>query len=55
MNTKTSTWIGAALGSSIGGFIPELWGAGPISFSSIFLGSVGAIIGIYIGFKMANR
>ena len=42
------------IGSTIGGFIPTLWGASMFSLSPLVFGSVGAIVGIYIGFKMSN-
>ena len=54
MNSKTPVLIGTLVGSAIGGFIPSLWGASAFSFSSIIFGSIGAIIGIYIGFKLSN-
>jgi hypothetical protein len=54
MNTKTMVWIGMFVGSTIGGFIPELWGAGLISVSSIFFSGVGAVAGIWIGFKLSQ-
>lgn len=43
-----------AVGSTIGGFIPELWGAGFLSFSSVILSAVGALAGIYIAFRMTH-
>lgn len=55
MNSKTSVWIGVLVGSSVGSYIPALWGDGLFSFSSIIFGSIGAIIGIYIGFKLSNN
>jgi uncharacterized membrane protein YeaQ/YmgE (transglycosylase-associated protein family) len=42
------------VGSTIGGLIPDLWGAGFISFWGIILSGVGACIGIYVGFKMSQ-
>jgi hypothetical protein len=54
MSSKTSVYIGMIVGSSIGSYIPLLWGASVFSFSSILLGSLGAIAGIYIGFKMSS-
>ena len=42
------------VGSTIGGLIPELWGEGFLSFSSIILTAVGGIIGIWAGFKISN-
>jgi hypothetical protein len=46
-------WIGILIGSSIGGFIPELWGAGMLSYSSILLSGVGALVGLLVGYKLA--
>lgn len=43
-----------AIGSTIGGLIPGLWGAGFLSFSSVILSAVGALAGIYIAFKMTH-
>ena len=55
MNSKTVVWIGALIGSTIASFIPILWGDSVFSFSSIILGSIGAIIGIYFGYKLSNK
>ena len=54
MNSKTLIWIFVFVGSSIGGFIPSLWGAGMFSFSSVIFGTIGGILGLYIGFKISN-
>ncbi len=54
MNTKPLIWVFMAIGSVIGGYVPMLWGASFLSFSSIFLTAVGGIIGIWIGFKLSN-
>lgn len=54
MNTKTLVWIGMAVGSTIGSYIPSLWGSGVFSMSSIFFSAIGAIAGIYIGFKLGQ-
>jgi len=43
------------IGSTIGGFIPSLWGAGFFSFSSIILTTVGGIFGIWVAFKISNN
>jgi uncharacterized membrane protein YeaQ/YmgE (transglycosylase-associated protein family) len=42
-------WLGILIGSTIGGFIPELWGAGLLSYSSVLLSTVGALAGIWFG------
>lgn len=54
MDSKPLVWIGMFVGSTVGGFIPSIWGAGLISFSSIILTGVGGIIGIILGFKMSQ-
>jgi len=54
MEPKIATYVGIAVGSMIGSSIPLLWGAGALSFSSIFFGGVGAIAGIYIAFKLTH-
>lgn len=54
MNPKTLIWIGVIVGSTIGGWIPTLWGTSFFSFSSIIGNTIGGLIGIYIGFKISQ-
>jgi uncharacterized membrane protein YeaQ/YmgE (transglycosylase-associated protein family) len=54
MNMKPAIWIGMTVGSSVGSFIPSLWGAGVLSFSSLIFGALGAMLGIYVAFKMTR-
>ena len=55
MNSKPFVWVGMTIGSVAGGYLPALWGDTNIfSFASLILGSLGAIAGIYIGFKMSQ-
>ena len=54
MNSKALVWIGATVGSVVGGLIPSLWGADIFSLAPLVFGSIGAIIGIYLGFKLSN-
>lgn len=42
------------VGGTIGGFVPLLWGDSGFSFAGIFFNAVGAIIGIYVAFKISN-
>ncbi len=51
MESSSHTWGYAAIGSVLGGFIPELWGAGMFSFSSLLFSTLGALAGIYVAFK----
>jgi hypothetical protein len=55
MNSKTFYYIAASVGSVIGGYIPALWGgAGVFSMWSLVLGTLGAILGIFIVYKLVN-
>ncbi|MBI3627815.1 MAG: hypothetical protein HY220_03700 [Candidatus Sungbacteria bacterium] len=54
MSRKSLIWIGLFVGSMIGGFIPELWGAGIFSFSGTLGSAVGTILGVWLAFKISN-
>jgi uncharacterized membrane protein YeaQ/YmgE (transglycosylase-associated protein family) len=54
MTPKQFIWLGLIIGSTIGGFVPELWGAGVFSFSSMLLSTVGAVVGIIVAFKLTR-
>ena len=54
MSTKSLIWIGMFVGGAIGGFIPELWGAGMFSFSGIIGNTIGGVVGIIAGFKLGQ-
>jgi hypothetical protein len=47
-------WIWVTIGSSIGSFIPTLWGASFLSFSSVLLGGIGAFAGIWFNYKLTR-
>ena len=49
---RSRIWLGIFVGSTIGGFIPELWDAGLMSYSSVLLSGIGAFVGLWIGYKM---
>jgi uncharacterized membrane protein YeaQ/YmgE (transglycosylase-associated protein family) len=44
-------WLGVLVGSTIGGIIPALWGADLLSYSALLLSTVGAVVGLWIGYK----
>jgi hypothetical protein len=52
MPSRALIWIAILIGSTIGGAIPELWGAEMLSFTSLFLGGIGGLVGLWIVFKM---
>lgn len=48
--------IGAAIGGIAGAYVPFLWGDTDLfSVMSIVLSTVGAIIGIWLGYMLARR
>lgn len=54
MEPKKTIYFGMFIGGLIGGYVPALWGAGVFSFSSLFGNAIGAIVGIYIAFKLTR-
>jgi uncharacterized membrane protein YeaQ/YmgE (transglycosylase-associated protein family) len=54
MSKKNIIWIGVIVGSFVGGFIPYLWGGGFLSFSSIILQAIGALVGIWLSLKVTT-
>jgi hypothetical protein len=54
MSRKTMIMLGMFLGSSAGSSIPMLWGSGWLSISSVVLGLVGGIAGIWAAYKMTQ-
>jgi uncharacterized membrane protein YeaQ/YmgE (transglycosylase-associated protein family) len=51
---QRNIWLGILIGSTIGGFIPEMWGADMFSYSSLLLsGVLAAFAGLWIGYKMS--
>lgn len=55
MNSKTTYYIAAFIGSIVGSYIPTIWGdAGILSIWSLVLGTVGAILGIILVWKLSN-
>jgi hypothetical protein len=51
---KLFIWLGLFVGSTVGGLIPELWGAGIFSFFSVMLSTLGGVAGIFIGYKLGK-
>jgi hypothetical protein len=54
MSRKSIIMIGMIVGSTAGGWVPTLFGAGAISFTSIIGGLVGGILGIWLAFKVSG-
>lgn len=54
MPSKALVFAGMLIGSTIGGFVPELWGASAFSLWSIIFSAVGGILGIWAAYKISN-
>jgi len=46
--------IGMVVGSSVGGFVPMLWGADFLSPWGILFSVVGGVLGIWGGYKLSE-
>jgi hypothetical protein len=47
-------WMGLFIGSTIGGLLPQLWGAGIFSLSAMVLSFLGGLAGIWAGYKIGK-
>jgi len=54
MSKKFLIGLFVFVGSTIGSFIPSLWNADLLSYSSLFLGGVGGLIGVWLGYKFGQ-
>jgi len=54
VDTKSLVWVCMSIGSATGSYVPELWGAGFLSFSSLLLTAIGGILGIWIGYRIGT-
>lgn len=54
MSMKSCIWGGMFVGSTIGSFVPLLWGGDVLSMSSIVLTAVGGVLGVWGGYSMGK-
>jgi len=47
-------WLGATVGSIVGGYVPCLFGADMISMSGVAGSVVGGFLGIYVAYKASQ-
>lgn len=50
--SKSLLIFGMVVGSTIGGYIPSIFGAGLFSFFSIFCSAIGGFLGIWIAYRL---
>ena len=51
---KKMIYLGMFIGSTIGGFVPALWGGDLFSMSGLFFSLVGGILGIWAGYRIGQ-
>ena len=54
MVPKSFVFFFVMVGSSIGAWVPMLWGASIFSFSSVIFSGLGAFLGIWAALKIGN-
>jgi uncharacterized membrane protein YeaQ/YmgE (transglycosylase-associated protein family) len=54
MSTKRVVMLGMIIGSTVGSWVPTLWGAGWFSFSSVLGSMVGGLAGIWLGYRLSR-
>jgi len=54
MESKKIIMLFMGVGALVGGFVPMLWGAGELSFSSVIFTAIGGFAGIWLGFKVSQ-
>jgi len=51
---KKVIFLGMLFGSTIGGYIPTLFGSTVFSMASIICGTIGGLLGIWLSFRLLN-
>jgi hypothetical protein len=46
------TWIAILIGSTIGGFVPALWGGEMLSYAGVLWSGIGAVAGLWVANMM---
>lgn len=52
--SKLLIGIGMFLGSTVGSYVPLLWGGSVFSFTSILFGVIGGLLGIWLGYQVSK-
>lgn len=54
MPSKFLILVGMTAGSIVGGYLPVLFGVDMFSYFSVLTSGIGALLGIYIGYKLSR-
>ena len=52
MTKKSMIMLAMAIGSTIGAYIPVIFGASAFSMTSLITAAIGGLVGIWIAFKI---
>jgi hypothetical protein len=52
--SKVFIWTGFVVGSTLAGLLPTLWGDDMLSVAGLVLSTVGGMLGIFSGWKLAQ-
>ena len=51
---KKTIMLGMLLGSTIGGYVPAIFGASAFSIASVICGAIGGLLGIWLSYRLLN-
>ena len=51
---RSAIGLCAMVGMTVGGYVPELWGASAFSVSSLLFSAIGGAVGVWFGVRLAN-
>jgi uncharacterized membrane protein YeaQ/YmgE (transglycosylase-associated protein family) len=51
---RTVIGICATVGTIVGSYLPQLWGASSLSLASLFFGAVGGITGVLLAARLQS-
>lgn len=54
MSLRAAVFLGAIVGSIVGGYVPALFGASLLSGWSIFGSMIGGLLGIFMAIKLSR-
>lgn len=54
MSDRKLIWIGAAVGSTLGGLLPSLWYASMFSMWGLLFSTIGGLVGIWAGWRIGR-
>jgi uncharacterized membrane protein YeaQ/YmgE (transglycosylase-associated protein family) len=47
-------WLCLAVGTTVGGFLPEAWGASGFGLASLVFSALGGIVGVWVAARISE-